>query len=43
MAGPVDYQKVRAWQRLMAHFDKSGRSVAGFCHQEGVSCATFYY
>jgi hypothetical protein len=43
MARPVDYQTVRAWQRLMARFERSGLSVAGFCRQAGVSIASFYY
>ena len=43
MARPVDYQKVRAWRRLMARFETSGQSVARFCRQEGVSIASFYY
>jgi hypothetical protein len=43
MARPVDDQKVRAWRRLMARFEKSGLSVAGFCRQAGVSIASYYY
>jgi hypothetical protein len=43
MARPVDCQKVRAWRRLMARFEKSAMSVAGFCRQAGVSIASYYY
>jgi hypothetical protein len=43
MARCVDPEKVRAWRRLMARFEKSGLSVAGFCRQEGLSLASFYY
>ena len=43
MARCVDPEKVRAWRRLMARFANSGLSVAGFCCQEGLSLASFYY
>jgi hypothetical protein len=43
MARCVDPEKVRAWRRLMARFETSGLSVAGFCRREGVSLASFYY
>jgi hypothetical protein len=40
MARCVDPEKVRAWRRLMARFETSGLSVAGFCRREGLSLAS---
>lgn len=42
MAGSVDSEKWRAWQRRMARFKKSNVTVARFCEQEGVSVPSFY-
>ena len=42
MARSSDPGKVLEWQRRMARFQKTGRSVAQFCQEEGVSAASFY-
>jgi len=42
MAGSLDLQKVREWQRRMARFQEAQQSVAEFCRQEGVSAPSFY-
>ena len=43
MARSSDSRKVREWQRRMARFDKSQRSVTRFCQDEGVSVPSFYH
>ena len=42
MARSSDPQKVAAWKRRMARFHASGKSVARFCGDEGVSVPSFY-
>lgn len=42
MAGSVDSEKRRAWQRRMTRFKKSNLTVVRFCEQEGVSVPSFY-
>ncbi len=42
MAGSLDSQKAREWQRRMARFQKARRPVAEFCREEGVSAPSFY-
>ncbi len=43
MARSSDSRKVREWQRRMARFDRSQRSVTRFCQDEGVSVPSFYH
>jgi hypothetical protein len=42
MAGSLDSQKLREWQRRMVRFEEGRRSVAEFCRREGVSAPSFY-
>ncbi len=42
MARSFDPEKVLVWQQRLARFQTAGLSVVRFCHQEGVSTATFY-
>ncbi len=42
MARSSDSRKLLEWQRRMARFAKSSRSVAEFCQQEEVSVPAFY-
>lgn len=42
MARSSDPEKVLVWQQRLARFQTAGLSVVRFCHQEGVSTATFY-
>jgi hypothetical protein len=42
MSGSSNSRKVLEWQRRMTRFEKTRRTVAGFCRDEGVSVPTFY-
>ena len=42
MARSSDPRRLLDWQRRMARFQKTQRSVATFCREEGVSAASFY-
>jgi hypothetical protein len=42
MARSSDSRKVLEWQRRMARFEKTRRTVGRFCRDEGVSVPTFY-
>lgn len=43
MAKQVDAQKHAEWRERLDRFDASGRTVAQFCREEGVTSHRFYY
>lgn len=43
MSGNSGPRKLKEWQRRMARFDTSRRSVTRFCQDEGVSVPSFYH